>query len=289
MPKFNDDSSLQKPAALKLLPNVGGYSAVFMAGGSPSFVVKDASSLPRIVSLRGEGVRRLSGLNSRKCEAGFAWVDTTVRCKYLISSDFTNRSNRAHYVKDKSQSTRDSLRMDGLFAGSRPSPSTSRSKRLPTIQSATFMLSQRKRRLTSILRKTIQDTQPRMKVCLLGLTRRSNADMFSQKSHSDQKHCSSVYICMTQKQIVLLTPMIYLHTNWSLRWKPCLLKSRKLHTSIDYWLSSAPFLSEQRTTLPRAASTRLRSSTLCQSLISQRRARSSAYLAEKKLRVVSRH
>ncbi|KAI4740148.1 protein CFT1 [Aureobasidium sp. EXF-12298] len=77
MPKFNDDSSLQKPAALKLLPNVGGYSAVFMAGGSPSFVVKDASSLPRVVSLRGEGVRRLSGLNSRKCEAGFAWVDTT--------------------------------------------------------------------------------------------------------------------------------------------------------------------------------------------------------------------
>ncbi|KAI4851207.1 protein CFT1, partial [Aureobasidium sp. EXF-8845] len=77
MPKFNDDSSLSKPAALRVLPNVGGYSAVFMAGGSPSFVVKDASSLARIVSLRGEGVRRLSGLNSRKCEAGFVWVDTT--------------------------------------------------------------------------------------------------------------------------------------------------------------------------------------------------------------------
>ncbi|KAG9684080.1 protein CFT1, partial [Aureobasidium melanogenum] len=76
MPKFNEDASLQKPAPLKFLPNVGGYSTVFMAGGSPSFVVKDASSLPRIVSLRGKGVLRLSGLNSRKCEAGFAWVDT---------------------------------------------------------------------------------------------------------------------------------------------------------------------------------------------------------------------
>ncbi|KAG9903177.1 protein CFT1, partial [Aureobasidium melanogenum] len=76
MPKFNEDASLQKPAPLKFLPNVGGYSTVFMAGGSPSFVVKDASSLPRIVSLRGKGVRRLCGLNSRKCEAGFAWVDT---------------------------------------------------------------------------------------------------------------------------------------------------------------------------------------------------------------------
>ncbi|KAK6001203.1 hypothetical protein QM012_003286 [Aureobasidium pullulans] len=77
MPKFNEDPSLQKPAPLKLLPNVAGYSAIFMAGGSPSFVIKDASGLPRIVSLRGKGVRRLSGLNSRKCEAGFAWVDTT--------------------------------------------------------------------------------------------------------------------------------------------------------------------------------------------------------------------
>ncbi|KAI5255757.1 protein CFT1 [Aureobasidium subglaciale] len=78
MPKFNEDPSLQRPAALRLLPNVGGYSAVFMAGGSPSFVIKDATTLPRIVSLRGKGVRGLCGLNSRKCRAGFSWIDTTV-------------------------------------------------------------------------------------------------------------------------------------------------------------------------------------------------------------------
>lgn len=83
MPKFNEDASFQKLAPLKFLPNVGGYSTVFMAGGSPSFVVKDASSLPRIVSLRGKGVRRISGLNSRKCEAGFAWVDTAVSHKSM--------------------------------------------------------------------------------------------------------------------------------------------------------------------------------------------------------------
>lgn len=87
MPKFNEDASLQKPAPLKFLPNVGGYSTVFMAGGSPSFVVKDASSLPRIVSLRGKGVCRLSGLNSRKCEAGFAWVDTVVSHSPAIPSN----------------------------------------------------------------------------------------------------------------------------------------------------------------------------------------------------------
>lgn len=176
MPKFNEDSSLQKPAALKLLPNVGGYSTVFMAGGSPSFVVKDASSLPRIVSLRGEGVRRLSGLNSRKCKAGFAWVDTTVRYIALVCFDITDYGTRAHCVKDKSQPARDLLPTDGLFANSRPSPSTSRFKRLPTTQSATSTLSQRKKRLIFIPRKTIRGTQPPMKVCLLKCPQRSNVD-----------------------------------------------------------------------------------------------------------------
>jgi hypothetical protein len=188
MPKFNDDSALQKPAALRLLPNVGGYSAVFMAGGSPSFVVKDASSLPRIVSLRGEGVRRLSGLNSRNCEAGFAWVDTTVRYRISAPSGITDHSTRAHYVKDKSQPTQDSLPTDGLFAGSRPFPSTSRSKRSPTTQSATSMSSQRKRRSTFIPLKMIRGTQPQMKVRLLKSSTRNNANVSSQKSHSDQKH-----------------------------------------------------------------------------------------------------
>jgi hypothetical protein len=188
MPKFNDDSALQKPAALKLLPNVGGYSAVFMAGGSPSFVVKDASSLPRIVSLRGEGVRRLSGLNSRKCEAGFAWVDTTVRYRIFVPSGITDHNTRAHYVKDKSQPTQDLLPTDGLFADSRPSPNTSRSKRSPTTQSATSMSSQRKRKSTFVLRKMIRGTQPQMKVRSLRRSQRNNADVSSQKSLFDQKH-----------------------------------------------------------------------------------------------------
>ena len=177
MPKFNEDSSLQKPAALKVLPNVGGYSAVFMAGGSPSFVIKDASSLPRIVSLRGEGVRRLSGLNSRKCEAGFAWVDTTVRRRALEFSGITDHGARVHYVQDKSQPTRNLLPMDGLSANSRPSLSTLKSKRLLITQSVTSTSSRRKKRLTSILRKTIRGTQPQTKVCLPGHSCGSSTDM----------------------------------------------------------------------------------------------------------------
>jgi hypothetical protein len=176
MPKFNDDSSLQKPAALKFLPNVGGYSAVFMAGGSPSFVVKDASSLPRIVSLRGEGVHRLSGLNSRKCEAGFAWADTTVRYDTPASPGTTDHSTRARYVKVRFRQTRDLRPTDGLFANYRPSPSTLRYTRLHTTQSAMFTLSRRKRKSTSTRQKTIRGIRPQMKVCMLKRSQRSSAD-----------------------------------------------------------------------------------------------------------------
>lgn len=213
MPKFNEDSSLQKPAALKLLTNVGGYSTVFMAGGSPSFVIKDASSLPRIVSLRGEGIRRLSGLNSRKCEAGFAWVDTTVRDRIRVCFGITDHGARARYVKDESHPTRDLLPTDGLFASSRPSLSISRCQKLPITQSVTSTLSQRKRRLTFILQKTIRGIQQQTKVCLLRRPQRSNADVLLQKLHFGQKRCSSVYICMMRKQIDSLTLTTYPRTN----------------------------------------------------------------------------
>ncbi|GAB7354687.1 hypothetical protein MBLNU459_g5108t1 [Dothideomycetes sp. NU459] len=77
LPKYNEDASLEKPTPLRALTNVGGCTAVFMAGGSPSFILKDATSLPHIVNLRGNGVRGLCGFNSRKCEAGFAYIDTS--------------------------------------------------------------------------------------------------------------------------------------------------------------------------------------------------------------------
>lgn len=75
LPKYNDDESLEKSGPLRVLSDTGGYATVFMPGASASFVIKTAASLPRIVSLRGKGVRSLCGLNSRNCEAGFTYVD----------------------------------------------------------------------------------------------------------------------------------------------------------------------------------------------------------------------
>jgi len=77
LPKYNNDEALEKPGRLRVLPDVGGYASVFMPGVSASFLIKEASSLPRIVTLRGKGVRGFCGLNSRKCEAGFAYVDVS--------------------------------------------------------------------------------------------------------------------------------------------------------------------------------------------------------------------
>lgn len=75
LPKYNDDAALEKPCPFRILPDVGGYAAVFMPGVSPTFIIKEATSLPQAVSVRGTGVKGLCSLNSRKCETGFAYID----------------------------------------------------------------------------------------------------------------------------------------------------------------------------------------------------------------------
>ncbi|KAK5165677.1 hypothetical protein LTR04_000989, partial [Oleoguttula sp. CCFEE 6159] len=81
--KYSEDSAAQtqRPSPLRALSNVGGYSTVFMAGASPSFVLKEASSAPKVLNLRGKVVRGLTGFHTASCEYGFAYVsaDDTLR------------------------------------------------------------------------------------------------------------------------------------------------------------------------------------------------------------------
>ena len=79
VPKYDEDAATHKSTPLQALSNLDGYAAVFMAGGSPSFILKEAASLPRIVSLRGKAVKGLTSFNTRECEAGFAYIDASVR------------------------------------------------------------------------------------------------------------------------------------------------------------------------------------------------------------------
>lgn len=75
LPKYNEDVALEKTGSLQVLPDVSGYAAVFMPGSSASFVIKEATSLPHVVNVRGKDIKGLCGLNSRRCETGFSYVD----------------------------------------------------------------------------------------------------------------------------------------------------------------------------------------------------------------------
>jgi cleavage and polyadenylation specificity factor subunit 1 len=61
---------------MRAISNIGGYSAVFMPGSSPSFVLKSSKSVPRVISLRGAGVRGMSAFHTAGCDRGFIYADT---------------------------------------------------------------------------------------------------------------------------------------------------------------------------------------------------------------------
>jgi cleavage and polyadenylation specificity factor subunit 1 len=60
---------------LRHLRNVAGYSTVFQGGANARFVLKEASSAPRVVPLRGEPVAGIGALNAAHCDRGFALLD----------------------------------------------------------------------------------------------------------------------------------------------------------------------------------------------------------------------
>ena len=57
------------------VPNLGGYSSVFLPGGSPSFILKTSKGAPKVIRLQGVGVRGLSSFHTEGCDRGFIYVD----------------------------------------------------------------------------------------------------------------------------------------------------------------------------------------------------------------------
>jgi cleavage and polyadenylation specificity factor subunit 1 len=64
-----------KGRPMRAIADLGGYSAVFLPGGSPSFILKSAVSIPRVIRLRGCGVRGMSSFHTAGCDRGFIYVD----------------------------------------------------------------------------------------------------------------------------------------------------------------------------------------------------------------------
>lgn len=61
---------------MRIISNIGGHSAVFLPGGSPSFVLKTSKTTPKVISLQGVGVRGMSSFHTAGCDRGFIYADT---------------------------------------------------------------------------------------------------------------------------------------------------------------------------------------------------------------------
>lgn len=70
------DEAPAGPQPLRAINNLGGYRTVFVPGHSPAFILKSAKSKPRMVGLRGTGIRGLSSFNTAGCDHGFICVDS---------------------------------------------------------------------------------------------------------------------------------------------------------------------------------------------------------------------
>jgi len=90
VPKYTDelvadDSNTGLESTLVALDDVCGYSTVFQRGTSPAFILKEASSAPRVIGLYGKAVKGLTRFNTSACQKGFAYLDSDVSvCTSII-------------------------------------------------------------------------------------------------------------------------------------------------------------------------------------------------------------
>lgn len=75
----NADDESEEPkrfVPMRVCPNIGGYSTVFLPGDSPNFVLKSSKSVPRVVGIQGLGVRGMSSFHTEGCDRGFIYADS---------------------------------------------------------------------------------------------------------------------------------------------------------------------------------------------------------------------
>ena len=73
-----EETQQERRQPLRSLQDVGGYSAVFMPGQSPSFIIKAASSPPGVIEMCDDSVKSLTQLHSPICLKGFLYIDGEV-------------------------------------------------------------------------------------------------------------------------------------------------------------------------------------------------------------------
>ncbi|KAF9736001.1 mRNA cleavage and polyadenylation factor subunit [Paraphaeosphaeria minitans] len=90
LPKYTDELDASDDEAglrntLLAVDDVCGYSTVFQKGTSPAFILKEASSVPRVIGLHGKAVKGLTRFNTSTCQKGIAYLDAdgTIRISQL--------------------------------------------------------------------------------------------------------------------------------------------------------------------------------------------------------------
>jgi hypothetical protein len=73
-----------REGTLIVLNDVCGYSTVFQRGTSPSFILKEASSAPRVIDLAGKAIKSLTRFHTSSCQRGFAYIDADVGGTLLL-------------------------------------------------------------------------------------------------------------------------------------------------------------------------------------------------------------
>jgi cleavage and polyadenylation specificity factor subunit 1 len=70
-----EKNSERRDNPMRAISNLGGYSTVFLPGGSPSFIIKNSKSTPKVIGLQGAGVRGMSSFHTAGCDRGFIYTD----------------------------------------------------------------------------------------------------------------------------------------------------------------------------------------------------------------------
>jgi cleavage and polyadenylation specificity factor subunit 1 len=78
----DEESAIGRTSTLRVLNNIGGYSTVVGTWPSPCFVLKEASTTPKVVRLNGRALSSIGAFHTEKCDQGFISVDFDVRKHY---------------------------------------------------------------------------------------------------------------------------------------------------------------------------------------------------------------
>ncbi|KAI9680096.1 MAG: mRNA cleavage and polyadenylation factor subunit [Caeruleum heppii] len=90
----DDAIQANRGTKLRLAEDVNGYCTVFCTGAEPQFLLKNASTSLKCVSLRGSVVRGFSGYHTANCERGFVFIgdDDTLRVAQFPSEIATTET-----------------------------------------------------------------------------------------------------------------------------------------------------------------------------------------------------